>query len=436
MSSVLIGVVVLAFLFILMFSGVPIGFAMALMGFLGFMFIGGIKAALTMVGIVPFASVASYIFSVLPLFLLMGEFASSSGLMRDSYRALNTWLGHLPGGLAMATVGGCASFAAVSGSSVATAATTSRVCLPEMMKYKYDPRLATGTIAAGGTLGILIPPSMGFIVYGLITDTSVGKLFMAGIIPGVLEALFYIATIYILCKINPLMGPAVPRANWRSRIISVKDISGLIIIFVLVMGGIWGGIFTPTEAAAVGTLIAFIFALVRRRLNRQNLKASFKGAAGTTGMVLGMLVGAMIFASFVTVTGIPRELAAYVAGLSVPPLGILVAFLIVYLFLGCIMDAPSMILITMPIFFPVVLSLGFDPVWFGVLSTRMVEIAMITPPIGLNVFIIKGMTKDIPMYTIFKGIFPFLIADICHVAILVAFPQISLFLPNTMMASK
>lgn len=436
MSPVAIGIVGLAVLFLIMAIGTPIGFAMALVGFVGFLFIGGTKAAVSMVGLVPYTTVASYIFSVLPLFLLMGEFASSSGLMRDAYRAMHTWLGHLPGGLSMATIGGCAGFAAVCGSSVATAATTTRVCLPEMLEYKYDPRLATGCLAAGGTLGILIPPSLQFIMYGLIAEESVGKLFMAGIFPGILLALMFMLTIYIIAKRTPLMGPAGARASWRQRLATIKDVWGVVILFMLVMGGIWGGIFTPTEAAAVGAFVAFLLVFGRRQLTRQNLIASLMGTIRTTGMCFGIVIGAMIFGYFMAVARIPMELASFVAGLPVPPLGILVGVLLVYLVLGCLMDSLAMILLTMPIFIPVISALGFDLIWFGVILTLMCEMAIITPPIGINVFVISGMAKDIPMYTIFRGVLPFVVTMAVCVAILIAFPQISLFLPNTMMAMK
>jgi C4-dicarboxylate transporter DctM subunit len=436
MSPMEIGIIGLVVLFLLMFAGMHIGFAMALVGFVGYVILDDMGAALSMIGLTPYTSVASYVFSVVPLFLLMGEFASYSGLMRDTYRAMYTWVGHLPGGLSMATVGGCAGFAAISGSSVATAATMTRVCLPEMLDYKYDPRLATGCIAAGGTMGILIPPSLGFIVYGLIAEQSIGALFMAGIFPGLLEVTLYWITIYILCKRNPLMGPPGARASWRQRLAAFKQVWGIVAIFLLVMGGIWGGIFTPTEAAGVGTFGAFLFALGRRQVNRQNLTSSFTSAITTTGMCFAILIGAMIFSYFITLTGLPMKLASFVAALPIPPLGILVCILFVYLILGCIMDGIAMTLITVPIFLPVINALGFDLIWFGVLITVMAEIGLITPPIGMNVFVISGMAKDVPMYAVFRGILPFFIADLWHIGLLVAFPQISLFLPATMMATK
>jgi tripartite ATP-independent transporter DctM subunit len=435
MNPVLIGVIGLAVLFVLMALEVPIAFAMALVGFCGFAVISGLGAAVSMVGLVPYTTAADYIFSVLPLFLLMGEFASVSGLMQDAYRAINKWLGHLPGGLAMATIGGCAAFAAVCGSSVATAATMTRVALPEMRKFNYDPSLATGSLAAGGTLGIMIPPSMQFILYGVIAEQSIGKLFMAGILPGLLLSSMLMLAIYTSAKMNPSLGPVAPKARWRERFASFKEVWGVILLFVIVMGGIWGGFVTPTEAAAVGSFVSFLIILLRRQLNRQNLIAAFLGAFKTTGMCLGILIGAMIFGYFIAVTTLPMALAKFVSALPVPPIGILICMLAVYLVLGCLMDALAMILLTMPIFIPVILALGFDPIWFGVILTLMCELALITPPIGMNVFVISGMA-DIPMYTVFRGVMPFVITMAVGVAILIAFPQISLFLPKTMMAMK
>lgn len=436
MSPVLIGIIGLAVLFILMALEVPIAFAMALVGFCGFAFISGLEAAVNMVGLVPYTTAASYIFSVLPLFLLMGEFSSVSGLMRDAYRVINKWLGHLPGGLAMATIGGCAGFAAVCGSSVATAATMTRIVLPEMREFNYDPGLATGSLAAGSTLGILIPPSMQFIMYGVIAEQSIGKLFIAGILPGILLSLMFMFTIYIMARIKPNLGPAGTKPGLRLRLLSLKNVWGLALLFVLVLGGIWGGYFTPTEASAVGAFVAFMLIIIRRKLNRRNLLTAFKGAFKTTGMCLGILIGAMIFGYFIAVTTLPMALAEYVSHLPIPPLAILICMLLVYLFLGCLMDALAMILLTMPIFIPVILALGFDPIWFGVVLTLMCETALITPPIGMNVFIIGGMSDDISMYTIFKGVLPFVLCLTVTEAILIAFPKISLFLPDTMMAMR
>lgn len=428
--------ILLAFvaLFILMSIGMPIGFAMIIVGFGGYAHLGGFDAALTMVGSVPYTTVASYLFSVLPLFTLMGDFASSSGLMRDGYRTMNVWIGHLPGGLAMASIGGCASFACVSGSSVATAMTMTRIALPEMLDYQYSPKLAAGCIAAGGTLGLLIPPSGAFIIYGLIAEQSIGRLFMAGVLPGILLSILFMMTIYILAKIDPQIAPRGAKFTWTERLSALKNVWGLLLIFVIVMGGIWGGIFTPTEAGAVGAFVAFIFLVARRKYTWQVFLRSLKRAVGFTGMAFTILIGAMIFGYFTALAGLPDALANLITELSMPPLGVLACILAVYLVLGCVMESIPMILITVPIFGPILTSLGFDPIWFGVILVIMTEMALISPPIGMNVFIISGMTAGIPMYTIFRGVIPFVFAMIIGVAILIAFPQVALYLPRTMMA--
>ncbi len=429
------GIICFAILFLLIFLGVHIGFAMALVGFVGFAILGGMKASVSMLGLVPYSTISSYTFSVLPLFLLMGEFASVSGLMRDAYYAVYAWLGRVPGGLAMATIAGCAGFGAVSGSSIAGASTMCRIALPEMRAYHYDDKLSTGTIAAGGTLAILIPPSLIFIIYGLISEQSVGKLFLAGILPGILLAMIFMLTIYIISRMNPHLAPSGPAFGWKERFVATKGALGIVLLFVIVMGGLWGGIFTPTEAAAIGAFGSFVFVLSRRRLNRQHLVSSLTGALSTTGMAFGILIGAMIFNNFIAISGLPTALASFVTSISFPPIGVLLCILFVYLILGCLMDTLAMILLTMPIFVPVILTLGYDPIWFGVILTVTCEFGLITPPIGVTVFIVSGMA-DVPMYDVFKGIFPFLISLLAFLAILILFPQIALVLPSTMMSLR
>ena len=419
-------------LFVFIFLGMPIGVAMAAVGIIGIAAIINVEAALIRLGLSAFTSTASYLIAVIPLFLLMGEFAFVSGLTQEAYYVAHKWLGRLPGGLAMATVGGCASFAAVSGSSAATTSTMGSVALPEMRKYKYDPGFAVGSIAAGGTLGILIPPSMAFILYGIITEQSIGKLFLAGIFPGLLEIVLYFITIYILAKHNPSLGPRGPKTSWREKLTALKGFWAVAILFLLVMGGIYTGIFTPTEAAAVGAFGAFAIALGRRRLTRDNVITSFRNTLRTTGMIFIMIIGATVFSYFLATSGLTIVLADFLAGLPFSPLVILISILFLFLILGCILHAFSLLLIMVPILYPVILSLGIDPIWFGVLTVIMIEMGLITPPIGMNVFIMSGVARDVPMYTIFRGILPFFLADIIHVALLVAFPQIALFLPNIM----
>lgn len=432
MTPLFVGFIGIGILFIFLFMGMPIGIAMGMVGFAGFAFVRGLDAALGVLITVPYRTFASYDFSVVPLFILMGAFCFHAGLSKDLYNTVYRWLGHFRGGLAMASVGACAGFAAVSGSSVATAATMGTVALPEMERYNYDPALATGSVAAGGTIGILIPPSVGLIVYGIIAEQSIGRLFLAGFIPGVLEAVFYIITIFIICKLNPRLGPPGPRSSWVERMVALKDTWIILLLFLLVLGGIYFGVFTPTEAAGVGAFGAFIFALLRGKLNRQALEDSLFETLRNTAMILIIVLGAMILGYFLAISRLPFILADTIVGLEMNRYIVLTFILVFLLFLGTVIDAPAMILLITPIFYPVALKLGFDPIWFGIIIVRMCEMALITPPVGLNVFVIKGVAKDVPMYTIFRGIIPFLMADVCHVALLIAVPQLSLFLPSMM----
>jgi len=427
-----VGLIGIGLLLLFLFIGMPIIFVLGIVGFWGFTYLSGISGGLSLLGTVLYRTGSNYGFAIIPLFILMGAFCFYSGLSRDLYFTVHKWLGQLPGGLAMATVGACAGFAAVSGSSVATAATMGTVALPEMKRYKYDPSLATGSIAAGGTIGILIPPSIGFVIYGILAEQSIGKLFLAGFIPGVLEAVFYMVTIYILCKRNPRLGPPAPPTGFIEKLFSLKGTWGVLALFLLVIGGIYLGVFTPSEAAAIGAFGALLFALGRRKLSWQGFKSSLTDTAESAGMALGILLTAMVFGYFLAVTRLPFELADVIAGLAIPRLGILVLILLIYMILGCVMPALAMIVLTVPIFYPLAMALGYDPIWFGVIIVRVMEMAQITPPIGINVFVIKGVAKDIPMYTIFRGIFPFLIADVCEIALLIAIPQIALFLPGLM----
>lgn len=432
MSPLEIGILGVIALFVFIVLGLPIGVAMGAVAVVGLASITNVEAALSRLGHTAFSMTANYLTAVIPLFVLMGEFAFVSGLTREAYSATYKWLGRLPGGLAMATIGGCAGFAAVCGSSEATAITMSSVALPEMRKYKYHPKLALGSIAAGGTLGILIPPSLAFILYALITEQSIGKLFLAGVFPGILLAFLFMITIYILAKRDPLLGPAGSKTSWHEKLAAFKDIWGVFILFLLVMGGIYGGVFTPTEAAAAGVFGAFLIALGRRRLTGKNVITSFMNTLRTTGMVFVIIIGAVLFGYFMAASGLTIALANFIVGLPVSPLVILISILFLFLVLGCVMDAWANMLIMVPFLFPTILSLGFDPIWFGVLMVIMIEMGMITPPIGMNVFIISGVARDVPMFTIFRGIVPFVLAMAVCVAIVVAIPQIALFLPNAM----
>jgi len=432
MSPVTVGIIAFSVLVALLAFGVPVGFAMAVVGFAGLWFLISGSAALITIGATPFVTVCSYHLAVLPLFLLMAQVCFVTHVGDDLYNLAAKWLGHQPGGLAMATVAGCAGFAAVSASSAGTTATMGLVAIPQMKRYNYDPALATGCVAAGGSLGVLIPPSAALIIFGIITETSIGKLFIGGIVPGILEALFYMVTIYILCIHNPAYGPRGPSYSFREKVAEFRNSGEIVALVALLMGGIIVGWFTPTEAGAVGVLGAIFFSLFRRRLNWQKLKQAVFETMKTTGMIYLIVIGAFIFMPFVAMTNIPSQLAEFIGGLAVPPLVIMGLIVLVNIFLGCLMDALALMLITVPIFFPLVLSLGFSPIWFGIFTVRMGELGVITPPIGLNVYVIAGVAPDVPMETIFKGTLPFVISDLVHVALLLFFPAIVLFLPSLM----
>ena len=432
MSPVIVGVIGFVALFSLLAFGLPIGVGMALVGFGGLWYLISQGAAIAKMGIIPFEVMANWSLATLPLFLLMAHIIFASGLSRDLYNVAAKWLGHQRGGIAMATVGGCAGFAAVSASSLATAVTMGLVALPEMKRFNYDPALATGCIAAGGTMGQLIPPSAGLIVYGIITGTSIGRLFAGGLVPGILEAIFYMATIYILCRWKPSLGPRGPGYSLKEKVMSFASCGEIIGLILLILGGIVLGWFSPTEAGAIGAFGAIVFSLFRRRLNWGKFRNALVETMKTTGMLYGILIGAFVFKYFLAVTTIPFALADFVGGLPVPPLAIMALIMLVYVFLGCVMDALTMILLTIPIFFPLVLSLGFDAIWFGIIIVRMTEIGLITPPIGMNVYAISGIAPDVPVTTIFKGVIPFLIADFFHVALLLFVPIVVLWLPSIM----
>ncbi|MDP2916475.1 MAG: TRAP transporter large permease subunit [Dehalococcoidia bacterium] len=427
-----VGYVGMGLMFLLLASSMSIGFVMSSIGFLGMMYLVNTDAGLSLLGRVPYATMADYSLMVLPLFILMGELAFQARLSEDLYFMVHKWVGHLRGGLAMATIGACAGFAAVCGSSVATAATMTTVALPEMRRHKYDPALSTGTLAAGGTLGILIPPSIGFIIYAMTTSQSIGKLFIAGIFPGIILTILYMLTVYIIATRNPKTAPPAPRASFTERLTSLKNSWGVLLLFLVVMGGMYMGVFTPTEAAGIGAFGAFLYALVMRRLTLHNYVTALLDAMQITGMMFLIIIGTYIFGYFLAATRLPSILSEFVANLPVARLYVLLGILVLYLILGCLMEIVAMILLTMPIIFPAVILLGYDPIWFGVIIVIMMEMGLITPPVGLNVFVIAGMAKDIPMVTIFRGVAPFVGAQALCIAILIAFPQIATFLPTLM----
>jgi tripartite ATP-independent transporter DctM subunit len=419
-------------LFALMLLRVPVGMAMGLVGVSGYAYLMGGGPALKLIGQTSMRTVTDYTFGVIPMFLLMGAFVSTSGVSRELFRAANTLVGHWRGGLGLATVFACGGFAAISGSSVATAATFSTVAYPEMRRYGYPKSFSAGVIAAGGTLGAMLPPSTVLAVYGLITQQDIGKLFMAGILPGLLAMLMYMATISIMCRLRPNFLPTVPKATWEQRLKGLRDVWAPALLFVFVIGGLYGGLFTPTEAGGVGAGGAFILGTLRGRLGKAEIRSSLLQATRTAAAVFTVLIGALLFGYFLTITQVPQSVTGFLTGLGIGRYGVLALIMVMYLVLGCLMDAMAMIILTVPIIFPVVAELGFDPIWFGVIIVMTVELGLIHPPVGMNVFVIKSVVQDVTFSSIFKGVLPFIATDIVRLIILIAFPMIALWLPSRM----
>ncbi|MBZ0130886.1 MAG: TRAP transporter large permease [Rhodobacteraceae bacterium] len=425
---------------LLVFLRMPIAIAMGVVGFIGYMDIRGFHGSISMVGSLVINTAQDYGLSVVPLFILMGLFVNKGGLSRELYQVSYSFLGHMRGGLAMATIVACAGFAAICGSSLATAATMSKVALPQMRKYNYDDQLSTASIAAGGTLGILIPPSVILVIYGLLTETSIGKLFIAGIVPGLLGVVLYLVAVKFTVFRRPDSGPAGDRSSWPERGQALRSVWAVLLLFFLVIGGLYGALdiwpvnltFSPTEAAGMGATGAFLIALSRHTLNFTKVMQVLIETAQTTASLFTVLIGAWIFSNFVNLAGLPEGLRTAVGAFGVSPMVVMLMILLVYIVLGCVFESLSMLLLTVPIFFPLVTSLGFDPVWFGIIVVVVTEISLITPPVGLNVFVLKGVVGDVSTATIFKGVTPFWIVDIIRLAILVLFPWVVLVLPNSM----
>lgn len=432
MSPAAVGVIGIVFLVVFMLLRMPIAFCMALVGFVGFSYLSSLSGGLYILSTALYDTFTSYTLLVVPLFVFMGEIAFHAGISRRIYHTAYTWLGSTPGGVALATIGGCAGFAAICGSSAATAATMGTVALPEMKKYKYDTALATGTVAAGGTLGILIPPSVVLIIYGIQTEQSIGKLFIAGIIPGILLAILFMIALLAICRWNTRLGPAAPKTTFKEKVTSLSGTIEMLLLFALVIGGLIIGWFTPTEAGGIGAGGALLLSQIKRELNWQTFKGALIGTTRTAAMVLLILSCAMIFSRFLTLSKVPFALAEWVGGLPASPVVILMCIMLIYFLGGCFMDALSFLIITINIFFPVIISLGYDGIWFGVIIVVLLETGAITPPVGINVYVIKGIAKEVPLETIFKGIIPFLVMMLVCIGILTAFPQIALILPNLM----
>jgi C4-dicarboxylate transporter, DctM subunit len=432
MSDMAIGGIGMGILFLLIFLKIPLAISMALVGIGGIVYFTGWNAGISVLSMVPYTTVSSYSIASLPLYVAMGALCFHGGVGEDLYYSMNKLLGRFRGGLAFATVGACAAFAAVSASSLATTATLGKIAYPEMKKYKYASELATGCIAAGGTMGILIPPSGIMIIYGVMVEASIGKLFMAGIIPGIIEALLYVIMVFIICRINPLAGPAAPKVPFKEQISSLKSLWSVALLFALIMGGIYFGIFSPTEGAGIGACGAVLVMLIKKRFTWKGLKDSLVEVGSVTAMVMVVMIGANILVSFLAMSRLPSEMASIIAGLQMSPYLIMAGIMVIYIILGCVMDSMSMVLLTVPVLAPLVVALGFDIVWFGIMVVIAVEMGAITPPIGINVFVMKNIASDTPMSNIFRGIVPFFLADLVLVALLVASPQIVMFLPNAM----
>ena len=433
MNPIVVGVIGSVLLVVLLFFGMPIAFVMMFVGFLGISYLASINAALPVIGRTFYEVASYYPYTIIPLFILMGGFAGSAGITRELYQTFDKWFRKLPGGLGIATIGACAGFAALSGSSVAGAAAMGTIALPEMRRFNYAPRFATGVGAAGGTLSFLIPPSLGFVVYGMLTEQSIGKLLIAGIFPGILLSLAYIVIIVIQVKVNPNLAPVTPgEVSWKEKLFALSGVWETLLVFFIVMGGIYLGFINPTEAGAIGATALFVVVLMKRRLTLKNLSTSLLEALRISVMVLFLVAGANVFSYFLALSTIPAVVSTWMAGLQVSRYVILFVLLGIYLILGCFLDAISMMVLTMPVVFPVIKALGFNPIYFGVICVLMMEAGLITPPVGLNVYTIAGVAKDVPMEEIFRGALPFLISIITIVILITIFPMIALFLPGMM----
>ena len=432
MNTDAVAIIGFVVLFILMLLRVPVGMAMGLVGVTGFGFITGAGPALKLVGQTSMRTVTDYTFGVIPMFLLMGAFVSASGMSRELFRAANTVVGHLRGGLGLATIAACAAFAAISGSSVATAATFATVAYPEMRRFGYPQSFAAGVVAVGGTLGAMFPPSTVLVVYGIITEQDIGKLFMAGVVPGLLAVALHFTTIFLIGRVRPGFLPAGPRHEWSERLAAMRDIWAPLVLFVFVIGGLYGGLFTPTEAGGMGAGGAFLIGVARGRLGRAEIHASLLQATRTAAAVFTVLIGALLFGYFLTITQTPQQVTAFLTALPIGRYGVLALILLMYLVLGCLMDAMAMVILTVPIIFPVITALGFDPIWFGVIIVMTVELGLIHPPVGMNVFVIKSVVGDVRFSTIFVGVIPFIVTDLVRLVILIALPILALWLPSRM----
>ena len=431
MSLTLVGIIgIIILLAVLFFLGMPVGFAMAIVGFCGFWYVVSFNAAITMVGADVWATFSKYGLTVIPLFIFLGYIAFNSGIAERLYNVAYRWFGHWRGGLAIATIGADELFAAICGSNTATAATMGTVALPQMNKYKYDTMLSSGTVVTGGTLGTVMPPSVVLIVIGLQTEQSIIKLFLGGILPAILLGLLFVLTIFVICRINPSYGPAGPKTSFKEKIISLTGVIEAVVIFILVIGGLYAGLFTPTEAGAVGVFFALVVTLATRRITWKGIVSSVVETLKISSMVFFLVTGAIIFGRFLAVTRLPFMVADFASGLPVSPYVILAFILVIYLIGGCFVDSLGFLVLTIPIFFPLGMALGFDPIWYSIILTMVTTMGAITPPVGVNIYVVKALAPEIPLGTIFKSVSFFLVACIVSIIILIIFPQIILVIPG------
>jgi tripartite ATP-independent transporter DctM subunit len=433
MDPLLVGVLGLVAIIILVVLGVRVAFAAAIVGLVGLIVLRNWTVGMGIAGVTPHAQSTYYGLSVLPMFILIGYLAFHAGLTQGAFHAARQWFGWAPGGLAVATVFATASFAAVSGASTATAAVFARIAIPEMLKYGYDRRLAAGVVAAGGTLASLIPPSAILVIYGIIVEESIGRLLLAGFIPGILSAVIYAVMISTRVALNPSLGQPIRGVTWGERFRSLKGAWGIVFVIFVIIGGIYSGWMTPTEAGAVGAFVVFLLALAHGGLTRRKLLDALIDTSKLTVMIFTLIWGILILVRFLGFSGLPRAFVDFIVAVPIPPMATLVLILCTYVVLGMFMDAIGMLLLTLPIVHPAIVALGFDPIWFGIILVKMVEICLITPPIGLNCYVVNGVRPDIPLESIFRGIWPFFLMDVLTVGIFIAFPDIILFLPNAML---
>lgn len=432
MDLSLVGLFGLGILLLLLAAGVPIAFAMAAVGLGGLWVLEGHSSAMGHAALVSWSEGRSFVLVTVPLFVLMGQLVFTTGLAADLYETVYRWVGRVPGGVAITSVLACGAFGAVTGSSIATVATMGSIVMPEMRRYRYDPSLATGSLAASGTLGILIPPSLIFIFYGVMTETSIGALFMAGVVPGILVALTFSAIILVRCLIRPELGPRGPRVGWGDRLRSLFRLAPVLSLFLLVIGGIYAGIFTPTEAAGVGCAGVIVAAAALRKLTRAGLGEALRGTALVSAMIFAIIVGGYLLARFVAVTGLTERVVEIMVGLELGRVAFLLLLVLLYLVLGALLDVFGMLVLTIPFVIPVVTGLGIDLIWFGVFAVMMAELGLVTPPIGANVFVMRRAAPDVPMGDIFRGVFPFVLGVLFVLALLTAFPMLALWLPARM----